>query len=163
MINDVWNNGFLDHILFDIKTDQKLLMMDLCKAVRVGIRKWPIIAIFARQHLQSPCKISAGVVFELFPFNTGAYILKASIGTPTIPQKNWTFRKCVQKCHKMAQKWPKWPNKAQSGPNITPNGPKWPNMALEWPKMIQSGPPKMIQKGPKLPQMAQKWRPIPTL
>ena len=106
MINDVWNNGFLDHILFDIKTDQKLLMMDLCKAVRVGIRKWPIIAIFAWQHLQSPCKISAGVVFELFPFNTGAYILKASIGTPTIPQKNWTFCKCFAF-------WPK------NFPNIT--------------------------------------------
>ena len=29
-------------------------------------------------------------------------------------KKNWTFRKFVKKCHKMAQKWPK----------ITPKGPK---------------------------------------
>ena len=36
-----------------------------------------------------------------------AYILKARIPTPTIPQKKWTFRKFVQKCHKTARKWPK--------------------------------------------------------
>ena len=97
------------------------------------------------------------------------YILKATPTTPTEPQKNWTFRKFVQKCHEMAQKWPKMilkgPKITPKWPKITPNGPKWPKYDSKWPKMTQNGPkmtkndPKMIQNGPNLPQMAKKWRP----
>ena len=61
---------------------------------------------------------------------TQSYILKASLVTTTIPQKNWTFRKFVQKCHKMTQKWPK----------MTQSGPKWPEndpqMAQNFPKWL---------------------------
>ena len=68
-----------------------------------------------------------------------SYILKASLVTQTIPQKNFNFPRI---CQKMQQKDPKvakiWPKMA----------PKWPQMALEGPKMIQSGP-KMTQNGPQ--------------
>ena len=67
-------------------------------------------------HLQSEWRQQRGRT-------TIAYILKASPTTPTGPKKNWTFRKFVQICHEMAQKWPKMP---QSGPNMTQNGPTWP-------------------------------------
>ena len=45
--------------------------------------------------------------------NEQAYILKARIVTPKIPQKNLTFRKFIQKCHK-------------NGTKMTQNGPNWP-------------------------------------
>ena len=38
----------------------------------------------------------------------------------------WTFRKFVQICHEMAQKWPKMTQNVQSDPNMTQNGPAWP-------------------------------------
>ena len=65
------------------------------------------------------------------------YILKATPTTPTEPQKNWTFRKFVQKCHEMAQKWPQM---TQSGPNVTQKGPKLPKNDPKWPKIAQKWP-----------------------
>ena len=73
---------------------------------------------------------------DLYP-----YILKASSATPTEPQKFWTFRKFVQKCHKMTQKGPKWPK----------YDPKWPKMPQKWPQMAQSVP-NMTQNGPRMTQ-----------
>ena len=60
----------------------------------------------------------------------GAYILKARILTPTIPQKNLNFPqicpKMPQNGPKMAKNDPKWPKAAQMWPNMAPNGPKCP-------------------------------------
>ena len=55
-----------------------------------------------------------------------AYILKASLVTPTIPQKNLNF---PQICPKMPQNGPK-------RPKITQNAPKWPKYDPKWPKMV---------------------------
>ena len=74
----------------------------------------------------------------------GPYILKASPTTPMGPQKNWTFRKFVQICHEMAQKWPKM---TQSGPNMTSKGPKWPKNYPKCPKVVQIWP-QMAPNGP---------------
>ena len=79
---------------------------------------------------------------------TFAYILKVRIAGFIIPQKIWTFRKFLQKCHKMAKNDPKWPRVAQI----------WPKMAQIWPKMIQSGP-EMTQNGPQLPPNGPKMTP----
>ena len=55
-----------------------------------------------------------------------AYILKASLVTPTIPQKI----ELSANLSKNDTKWPindqNWPKMAQSGPRMTQNGPKWP-------------------------------------
>ena len=85
-----------------------------------------------------------------------AYILKASLVTPTIPQKNLTF---PQICPKMQQNGPKMTQNDPKWPKVAQIWPKWPKMALEWPKKIQSGP-KMTQNDPKWPKMTQndqKW------
>ena len=50
----------------------------------------------------------------------GAYILKASLATPTIPQKNMKM--------------------AKNGPNMTPNGLKWPKTAKKLPKITPKWP-----------------------
>ena len=56
-----------------------------------------------------------------------AYILKASLVTPTIPQKNMNFPK---NCPKMPQ----------NGPKMTPNGPNMTQMAQNGPRMTQNDP-----------------------
>ena len=68
----------------------------------------------------------------------GAYILKASLVTPTFPQKKFELSANLSK---NASKWPKngqkWPQMVQSGPNMTQNGPKWPKNDPKWSKMAQ--------------------------
>ena len=72
-----------------------------------------------------------------------AYILKARILTPTIPQKKLNF---PQICPKMPQ----------NGPKMAKNDPKWPKVAQIWPKMAQNGP-RMTQNDPKWPKNDPKW------
>ena len=84
----------------------------------------------------------------IFDF-TQAYILKAKILTPTIPQKNLNF---PQICPKMPKNGPKM---TQSGPNMTQNGPKWPKNNPKWPKMAQKWPalfPQFFLTGKAVPQ-----------
>ena len=59
-----------------------------------------------------------------YPIKLRAYILKARIWTPTIPQKNLNF---PQICPKMPQNGPKM---AKNDPKC----PKWPKYDPKWPK-----------------------------
>ena len=63
--------------------------------------------------------------------SSSPYNLKASIATPTIPQKNLDFPQIFRN---FAQKWP---TMSQSGPNMTQNGKK---KAQNGPRMTQNGP-----------------------
>ena len=71
------------------------------------------------------------------------YILKASLATPTILQKNLNF---PQICPKMPQ----------NGPKMAKNDPKWPKYDPKWPKMAQNGP-RMTPNDSKWPKNDPKW------
>ena len=76
-----------------------------------NINHWIWQNIGLRERIFSSCppySVSGGMS------SVGAYILKASLATPTIPQKNMKM--------------------AKNGPNMTPNGLKWPKNDLKWPK-----------------------------